>query len=136
MTQLPFARAHNPAGKSRWKRLKVAVSSYCGQCPQFSITSSRPRGISEAMRRPSSTGPEGSLVVQMTNASASMARRSSSVIMLRLAGFGAGVLLTEGFCDVFAFGDKVEVGGVGERLDHEPIIEDLGLRWNSASPSR
>ena len=52
-----------------------------------------------------------------------------------MPGFGAGVLLTEGFCGVLAFGDKVEVGGVGERLDHEPIIEDLGRRWNLGSPA-
>ena len=41
------------------------------------------------MRRPSSTGPEGSLVVHTTRASAWMARRSSSVIMFRLRVSGS-----------------------------------------------
>ena len=65
------------------------MSSYWGQWPQFSMTASCAFGISEAMRLASSTGPEGSLVVHSTSAGAAMARRSSSVSMLRLRVSGS-----------------------------------------------
>src|SRR5262245_42339639 len=51
---------HRPSKKSMCSRSKVLGSSYCGQCPQPSMTSSRAPGIISEIRLPSLTSAVGS----------------------------------------------------------------------------